>query len=183
MRTGFSLIELLVVVLIMGILASVTVPQYMATVWKGRFAEVYQITPLLEKEIETYIMKSGFPKSGPWTAITEAEGPISGLKQTNWGGRGFCSKYICYRVECSSQEGGMCQWAAFMFSDAENRTYDNSITEMYGYYMNKDQSWGAKSHEWYRACWYESGHPNSLWASVGYKVCQSTTWQDLTEGF
>lgn len=58
MRKGFSLIELLVVVLIMGILASVAMPQYFNTVEKSRASEGIQTLKTLRDQQAACISKN-----------------------------------------------------------------------------------------------------------------------------
>ena len=63
-KGAFTLMELLVVVLIIGILAAVAVPQYNKAVFKARLAELDVLIDTAEKNIEAYLLANGFPASG-----------------------------------------------------------------------------------------------------------------------
>jgi len=56
---GFTLVELLVVVLIIGILAAVAVPQYEKAVEKGRSAQAITLIKALAQAEEVYFMEHG----------------------------------------------------------------------------------------------------------------------------
>ena len=76
---GFTLIEVLVVVLIIGILASVAMPQYNKAVEKSRATQALAILKSLYAAQETYYMANGsyatsfdeLDLSVPWTGTTK----------------------------------------------------------------------------------------------------------------
>ena len=65
-RKGFSLIELLVVVLIIGILAAVALPQYKIAVAKSRFAAIIPVVEALKRAEELY-----YTANGEYTSVVE----------------------------------------------------------------------------------------------------------------
>jgi len=63
-KSGFTLIEMLVVVLIIGILAGIALPQYTLAVEKARSAEALMNLATIKREIQFYITANGLPTSG-----------------------------------------------------------------------------------------------------------------------
>lgn len=59
-KAGFTLTELLVVVLIIGILSAVAFPQYQKAVEKARLAEALTVMASLQKAIDVYILQNGY---------------------------------------------------------------------------------------------------------------------------
>lgn len=53
-KSGFTLIEVLVVVLIIGILTSVALPQYQKAVWKSRAAQIIPVVKALGEAEQVY---------------------------------------------------------------------------------------------------------------------------------
>lgn len=58
-RTGFTLIELIIVVIILGILASIGFIQFLKTIEKGRSAEARNILGDIRSAQESYRLESG----------------------------------------------------------------------------------------------------------------------------
>jgi len=61
---GFTLIEVLVVVLIIGILSSIALPQYQKSLQKTNYAQVFQTFNKMSEAIDIYLTTYGYPSSG-----------------------------------------------------------------------------------------------------------------------
>lgn len=60
-KKGFTLLELLVVVLIIGILSAIAIPQYKKAVEKTRLTEAFTAASSLQKAMDMYILAKGYP--------------------------------------------------------------------------------------------------------------------------
>ena len=93
---GFTLVELLVVVRIIGILAAVAVPQYTMVVEKARLSEALTVMSSLEKAIDVWLLEHGTPTDD-----------ISFLGD-NANGKGQLDIDLESGMDCSIDEGSEC---------------------------------------------------------------------------
>lgn len=77
MKHGFTLIEMLVVVLIVGILAAVALPQYETAVEKSRATQAFILGKHLAEAEELYFLSTG-RYTDDWEELGEAQPQIKG---------------------------------------------------------------------------------------------------------
>ena len=74
-RTGFTLIELIIVIVIVGILAVIAIPRYFANIRKGKRAEaVATLRSIREGLVDYYAVNNAFPGEDSFPIIVVLDG-------------------------------------------------------------------------------------------------------------
>jgi len=88
MNKGFTLVELLVVVLIVGVLSAIALPQYTTAVERSRSAEALSLmSSIAESAQRYYFQHDAWPHEDDWRVLDIDVPVISG--STNRGGKSF----------------------------------------------------------------------------------------------
>ncbi|WP_458402334.1 type IV pilin protein [Candidatus Avelusimicrobium sp.] len=103
---GFTLVELLVVVLIIGILSAVALPQYRLAVMKARFASMMPIVTALAQAQEVYYLENGEYADSIENLSIEPPGGgvISGASVSYY--PKFSCRLMAQNVYCSGDDTG-----------------------------------------------------------------------------
>ncbi len=134
MKKGFTLLELLVVVLIIGILAAVALPQYQKAVAKARLTEALLAINTTKKQVDLYLLTYGRP-GDPIHIGATSEIENSSINPT-------CSNDFC-NIDFQQKNGGE---NLLYVLDVYNCLSDSCPGLSYNY---------TKIGPWYQGCvWY-----------------------------
>ena len=162
-KCGFTLVELLVVVLIIGILAAVALPQYQKAVWKARFSEVVTTAHSLDKTVQLLSLEGHDSEY-----ITADDLDINIFAGMTAHGTAYCSKYACYTILCNR---GDCRWYGAIY---ERENQNNMLAE-----IGREGVSNGEFH-W---CYYDINESGS---DLGKMFCEQMGrlgWEDIEEGF
>lgn len=83
-QSGFSLIEIMVVVVILGILASIVVPKILSRPDEARMVKAKQDTLAIQNSLDLYKLDNGFYPSTDQGLLALVEKPTSSPEPHNW---------------------------------------------------------------------------------------------------
>lgn len=99
---GFTLLELLVVVLIIGILAGIALPQYQKSVEKAKLSEALLNFQTLKNAMDRYMLQNVCPDSSIyWPTDIQLDVELSG-GEFDEGGITYVAKNFSYGISCKT---------------------------------------------------------------------------------
>ena len=156
MKKGFTLIELMVTVLIVGILASVALPQYRKAIEKARLAEALNVTASLSRAADAYLLQNrreeGRYLLGEGKYLLDVD---------------FSGSMNCEENSCRSQHF----WYE-VYCDGVNLSCDvwgRSNKKHYSLHLSR-----FGNNDWERQCYYvESDGENNRYTDGSKEICDS----------
>ena len=113
MCKGFTLLEMLVVVLIIGILAGIALPQYEKSIKKAKLAQLDIAISTAKKNVQLYLDANGYPGEGKQVFFT-GEDSIADIEmpgdcsKSDWCQTDICNIWAsCYKGVCVIQVDGL----------------------------------------------------------------------------
>ncbi|MFC1807019.1 type IV pilin protein [Candidatus Omnitrophota bacterium] len=136
-KKAFTLIEVLIVVLILGVLATIALPQFKQVIWKSRYREVFNIVSGIAKAEQLYLMEYGEYTKFDNMQCMAGEGYATGSTQVQ---RALSvdipdDSYFIYLIEPSTQHPNTTQ--IFFRTAAYDWAYSyNYVTNTWVKYFN-----------------------------------------------
>lgn len=134
-KKGFTLLELLVVVLIIGVLAGIALPQYRKSVEKAKLAEALLSFKTIKESVERYVLANGLVNGRPEMSIEDIPLDIE-LSGGEFEDSFYKTKNYRYSV-----------WIASQYYEIE--IYTNSDTNyyilVYNSHRNQNECWDGDS--------------------------------------
>ena len=94
-KNGFTLIELMIVIAIIGILAAIALPAYSKYTARAKFTEVTSATSAIKQQVELCIFDVGFDKKGDFCNDNTKADPKQGQRGWKFGApTDYATKYV-----------------------------------------------------------------------------------------